>query len=107
MTGSAGRADRFSAISFFFVNSGGVQGGKRAGLRSDGRAGGFMLEGFWRKRGVPRGSSDESGFEVDFKWFWRGLGAQVGSKLGPSWLQNGRKSEKNRFFGGSDLNFMF
>ena len=35
MTGSAGRADRFSTVSFFFVRE--VQEGKRARSRSDGR----------------------------------------------------------------------
>ena len=39
--------------------------------------------------------------------FWRGFGGQVGAKLGPSWLKNGAKFEKNRIFGGSDANFSF
>ena len=39
--------------------------------------------------------------------FGRGLGGQVGAKLGPSWLKNGAILEKSRFFGGSDANFSF
>ena len=39
--------------------------------------------------------------------FWRAFGAQVGAKLGPSWLKNGANFEKNRFFGGFDANFSF
>ena len=39
--------------------------------------------------------------------FWRGFGSQVGAKLGPSWLKNGTKFEKHRFFRGSDANFSF
>ena len=56
----------------------------------------FMLKGFWSISRVPRGSSDESGFEVDFKTFWEGSWRpswrQVGPKLAQKWSNIGKKS---------------
>ena len=44
-------------------------------------------------------SSKQSGFEDDFKMFLEG-------SWSPSWPQNGSKSEKYRFYWGSDVYFL-
>ena len=66
-----------------------------------------MLEGFWSIRAFQEALKRSRVFKSILRCFGRGLGAQVGAKLGPSWLKNGAKFEKNRFFGGSDANFSF
>ena len=39
--------------------------------------------------------------------FGRGLGGQVGAKLGPSWLKNGANSKKIGFLGVAMPTFLF
>ena len=71
-----------------------MQGGKRAKLRSEGRAGGFMLRYFWSIRGFQEALKRSGVSMLNLRRFRQAVGAQVGPKLGPSWLPNGPKFEK-------------
>ena len=65
----------------------------------------------WRVFGAQEGFQEALERSRVLKWilsrFGRGLGGQVGAKLGPSWLKSGAKFEKNRFSRGSDASFSF
>ena len=58
-----------------------------------------MLRCFWSIRAFQEGLKRSRDLKRILSRFGRGLGGQVGAKLGPSWLKNGAKFEKKSVLG--------